>query len=122
MTDSFSPARAAIGAPDDPVDGGDLAPVFGRVRLRTLIFLRWLAVAGQTATVLGVHFGLGFQLPLAGCFVLIGASAALNAFLPVFVSTQRLARDGEAFAQLAFDLIQLMALLALTGVWPIRLP
>ncbi|WBQ12208.1 ActS/PrrB/RegB family redox-sensitive histidine kinase [Hyphomonadaceae bacterium BL14] len=115
MTDSFSPARAAIGAPDDPVDGGDLAPVFGRVRLRTLIFLRWLAVAGQTATVLGVHFGLGFQLPLAGCFVLIGASAALNAFLPVFVSTQRLARDGEAFAQLAFDLIQLMALLALTG-------
>jgi len=83
MTDSFSPARAAIGAPDDPVDGGDLAPVFGRVRLRTLIFLRWLAVAGQTATVLGVHFGLGFALPLPACFALIAASAALNALLPV---------------------------------------
>jgi len=115
MTDSFSPARGALGAPDDPLDGGDLAPVFGKVRLRTLIFLRWLAVAGQTVTVLGVHFGLGFELPLAACFALIAASAALNALLPFLVSTQRLARDGEAFAQLAFDLVQLMALLALTG-------
>ncbi|KAA5804089.1 ActS/PrrB/RegB family redox-sensitive histidine kinase [Alkalicaulis satelles] len=101
--------------PDDWLDGVDLAPVFGRVRLRTLIFLRWLAVAGQTATVLGVHYGLGFDLPLAACLALIAASAGLNAVLPVFVSTQRLARDGEAFAQLAWDMVQLMALLALTG-------
>ncbi|MCC5997316.1 MAG: ActS/PrrB/RegB family redox-sensitive histidine kinase, partial [Oceanicaulis sp.] len=108
--------RAPGGAPgDDLFDGIDLAPVFGKVRLRTLIFLRWLAVAGQSATVLGVHYGLGFALPLTACLLLIAASAALNTVLSFALNTQRLARDGEAFGQLAYDLIQLMALLALTG-------
>ena len=40
----------------------------GQVHLRTLILLRWVAVAGQTATVLIVFFGLGFELPLIACF------------------------------------------------------
>ena len=35
-----------------------------RLRLETLTRLRWLAVAGQSAAVLGVHYGLGFRLPL----------------------------------------------------------
>ncbi len=33
------------------------------VRLGTLVRLRWMAVAGQTAAVLVVHFGLDFPLP-----------------------------------------------------------
>lgn len=36
----------------------------GRLRLQTLVRLRWLAVAGQSAAVLGVYFGFGFDLPL----------------------------------------------------------
>jgi two-component system sensor histidine kinase RegB len=33
---------------DDASGEAGIRPVFGRVRLRTLILLRWLAVAGQT--------------------------------------------------------------------------
>jgi len=95
--------------------GQGLAPVFGRLRLRTLILLRWLAVMGQTATVLSVHYLLEFHLPLAACLGVIAASAGLNVWLTLTAQTRRFAKDREAFGQLAFDVLQLMALLALTG-------
>lgn len=93
----------------------ELTPVFGRVRLRTLILLRWLAVAGQTTCVAVVYYGLGFDLPLGLCLGVIAASAWVNAWVSLALPTQRFAKDWEAFAQLAYDAIQLMVLLALTG-------
>ncbi len=33
------------------------------VSLRRLVLIRWVAVIGQAATVLVVHFGFGFELP-----------------------------------------------------------
>ena len=93
----------------------NLTPVFGRVRLRTLILLRWLAVTGQTMAVIVVFYGLGFDLPLGACLGVIAASAWVNAWLSLAMPTQRFAKDWEAFLQLAYDLIQLMVLLALTG-------
>jgi hypothetical protein len=36
----------------------------GRVRLRTLSNLRWLAIAGQSAALFVVRFGLNYHLPL----------------------------------------------------------
>jgi len=93
----------------------ELTPMFGRVRLRTLILLRWLAVVGQTIAVVFVHYGLGFDLPLGICLGVIAASAWVNAWLSLAMPTQRFAKDWEAFFQLAYDVIQLMALLALTG-------
>jgi hypothetical protein len=63
---------------DAPPEDTPLAPLFGRVRIRTLIVLRWLAVAGQTLSVLIVHYGLGFELPLIPCLLVIAASACLN--------------------------------------------
>ncbi|MEQ8403868.1 MAG: ActS/PrrB/RegB family redox-sensitive histidine kinase [Oceanicaulis sp.] len=93
----------------------DFTPMFGRVRLRTLILLRWLAVVGQTVCVVVVHYGLGFDLPLGLCLGVIAASAWVNAWLSLAMSTQRFAKDWEAFAQLAYDVAQLMVLLALTG-------
>ena len=35
-----------------------------RVHLRTLVLIRWVAIVGQMATLLVVHYGLGFNLPL----------------------------------------------------------
>lgn len=93
----------------------NLTPVFGRVRLRTLILLRWLAVTGQTMAVIVVYYGLGFDLPLGACLGVIAASAWVNAWLSLAMPTQRFAKDWEAFLQLAYDVIQLMVLLALTG-------
>lgn len=87
----------------------------GRTRLRTFITLRWLAVAGQTAAVLFVAFGLGFQLPLALCLAIIAASAWLNVFLSLAFQSQRLTAGWEAVIQLAFDTVQLAALITVTG-------
>lgn len=92
-----------------------LSPIFGRIRLRTLILLRWLGVAGQTVTVLTVNFGLGFDLPLAACLGVIAASALINVALSVALPIRRFAKDWEAATQLGYDLVQLMVLLALTG-------
>ena len=60
-------------------DGLPLPSTWRRLRLQTLVLLRWLAVGGQTIGVLFVAFGLGFPLPLFECFVLIALSAALTA-------------------------------------------
>jgi hypothetical protein len=45
-----------------PITGKEIAAevLRGPVRIRTLTTLRWLAVAGQTAAILVVHFALGF--------------------------------------------------------------
>ena len=87
----------------------------GHARLRTLVALRWFAVAGQTAAVLFVQFGLGFDLPLGLCLTVIAASAWLNVFLSFAMREQRLLRGWEATLQLAFDVVQLAVLIALTG-------
>src|ERR1700742_3985302 len=87
----------------------------GRVRLRTLSNLRWLAVGGQSVTLLLVHFGLGYPLPLIPCALAIAASAALNGFLAVrYPPTHRLT-NRAATIYLAYDVLQLGVLLYLTG-------
>jgi two-component system sensor histidine kinase RegB len=87
----------------------------GRVTLRTLILIRWIAIAGQLATVLMVHVGLGFALPLGPVVAAIGASVLLN----VVAMAQRGGRlrlaDRDAALYLAYDMLQLTLLLYLTG-------
>ncbi|MBI1251500.1 MAG: ActS/PrrB/RegB family redox-sensitive histidine kinase [Alphaproteobacteria bacterium] len=87
----------------------------GRVRLRTLILLRWLAIAGQTAAILFVEFGLRLDLPLSLALWAIALSAWVNIFLMVARPEQGLATEWEAALQLAYDVLQLAFLLALTG-------
>jgi two-component system sensor histidine kinase RegB len=94
---------------------GSAQSALGRTRLRTFITLRWLAVAGQTAAVLFVAFGLGFDVQLASCLAIIAASAWLNVFLSFAYQGQRLTRSWEAGLQLAFDTVQLAALIGATG-------
>lgn len=86
-----------------------------RLRLRTHILVRWVAVAGQLLAVLGVHFGLGFALPLVPCCAVIAASVGLNILLLSTGQEQRLLRNHEAAALLTFDTVQLTALLGLSG-------
>ncbi|HOY76773.1 MAG TPA: ActS/PrrB/RegB family redox-sensitive histidine kinase [Hyphomonadaceae bacterium] len=88
---------------------------FGRTRLRTLVTLRWMAIAGQVAAVLFVNFLLGFELPLVACLAAIGASAWLNVALMAVFPTQHLSSPAETAGQLAFDIVQLSVLIGLTG-------
>ncbi len=85
------------------------------VRLDTLVRLRWLAVIGQTTAVLGVHFGLDFEVPIWACLAVITLSALLNIALRLrFHLTRRLEPDRAAW-MLAYDIAQLAVLLFLTG-------
>lgn len=101
------------GAPAFDID----APIErrGRLRVRTLLALRWLAVAGQTITALATAFWLKFDLPLAACLTAIAASAWLNVLYGFLTRGRRTAGDWEAALQLAFDVGQTTVLLALTG-------
>ena len=47
----------------------DLGHSARRLRVDTLVRLRWLAVAGQFLALLIVHFGLGFPLPITLCLL-----------------------------------------------------
>jgi len=93
----------------------DLGHNARRLRVDTLVRLRWLAVAGQLIALLIVRYALGFPLPMGPCLVAVAASAALNIGLRLtFERNHRLA-EWPATALLTFDLLQLASLLYLTG-------
>src|SRR5690606_14237967 len=97
-----------------PLDMPDLGQS-RRLRLNTLVRLRWLAIVGQSVTVVIVAYGLGFPLPVVPCFALIACSAVLNVYLALqYPSTHRL-RPLAAFGILTFDALQLAGLLYMTG-------
>src|SRR4051812_48582912 len=86
-----------------------------RVRLDTLGRLRWLAVAGQTATVLVVGSLFGFPETLLLCFVPIGLLGLLNLYFRLGYPAHFRLTNRSAVALLAFDALELGILLALTG-------
>ncbi len=87
----------------------------GALRLRTLVRLRWLAVIGQTAAVLGVYLLLGFPLPIGLCLAAIALSAWLNIFLSLRWRKSVRLQSTQAGLLLAYDVLQLAVLLYLTG-------
>ena len=86
-----------------------------RVRLMTLVLLRWLALGGQAIAIFTVHFGFGYPVPLKYCVPLIAVSALLNVFVSLRSPSTRRLTTRATGAYLAFDLIQLSLLLAVTG-------
>ena len=106
--------------PDDPgrFHGWRNLPRRSRgLSLRTLVILRWMAIAGQSATVAVATLYFHFELPLWGCLAAIAASVVMN-----LNATARLKRsdgslpDGrQTAAHLGFDILQLSILLGLTG-------
>jgi len=86
-----------------------------RLRLQTIIRLRWIAVSGQTVAVLICHFGLGFELPLGYVLLLIALSAWLNIYLRLRFSGRHRLNETNAVVLLGYDIVQLAGLLFLTG-------
>jgi two-component system sensor histidine kinase RegB len=106
--------ETAMTAPPGGIATGPTAER-GRVRLRTLIAIRWIAAGGQAAALLVTYFGLGFEFPLLWSLAVVGASVLVNLLASVGRrATERLSDRGAA-AYLGFDLLQLGALLYLTG-------
>ncbi len=85
------------------------------MRLGTLNNLRWLAVVGQAVALLLVRVVLNFDFPLLLAASPVVGSAVLNIILAIaYPSTKRLSA-GEATGFLAYDIVQLAALLFFTG-------
>lgn len=93
----------------------DLGRPARRLRVDTLSRLRWLAVAGQAAAVLFTCYGLGFPLPLVGCLLVVAASGLVNIGLRLRFPVSHRLDDTPATILLGYDLLQLSALLFLTG-------
>jgi two-component system sensor histidine kinase RegB len=87
----------------------------GRIRSRTLTLIRWVAVVGQAGTLVVVHYGLGFSLPIGIALAVVGASALLNLAVTIRKPVSGGFDDRLAARFLAFDICQLAVLLFLTG-------
>lgn len=87
----------------------------GLVRLRTLVLIRWVALAGQAITLVLVHVGLGYKLPIETALAVVGLSVLVNLAAGIGGPAGARLSDRAAALFLGYDLLQLAVLLSLTG-------
>jgi two-component system sensor histidine kinase RegB len=85
------------------------------IRLRTLVVLRWTAVAGQLTALMVAERLLELQLPVGACLLAIGILIIANVISQIIYPASTRLGEAQAFLMLLFDLLQLAALLVLTG-------
>lgn len=111
-----------------PADGGDTvagptaqdvwdtaAIRRGHLRVRTLVTLRWVTLAGELALLAALAFGLGYPAPYFTAAVVVAAGAFVNVLTGVASPLQRVMGDGEAVAHLSLDVLQMSVLLGFLG-------
>lgn len=85
------------------------------VRLDTILRLRWLAALGQLTAIFIVAHGLEFEFPIIACVAVVGVSALLNLALQIAFNPMQRLEPFHAAALLALNIVELAALLFLTG-------
>src|SRR6266571_8218385 len=85
------------------------------VRLDTILRLRWLAALGQLAAIFIVAHGLEFDVPVVPCLTIVGLSALLNLVLQMAFNPMQRLEPAYAASLLALNIVELAALLFLTG-------
>jgi two-component system sensor histidine kinase RegB len=85
------------------------------VRLDTILRLRWLAALGQLTAIFVVARGLEFDVPVIPCIAIVGVSALLNLALQTAFNPMQRLEPVYAAALLALNIVELAALLFLTG-------
>ncbi|MEC8109048.1 MAG: ActS/PrrB/RegB family redox-sensitive histidine kinase [Pseudomonadota bacterium] len=86
----------------------------GPIDPQAIFVIRWVAVAGQLAALLFTHSFLKFDLLLLPALAVIGSSAIVN-FWHIHAAPRRRLYQQANFLELSFDVIQIAALLYLTG-------
>jgi len=81
---------------------------------KTLVNLRWIAIIGQIIAINFVHFYLKLDLPYIETHIIIFIGFITNIVLQFNIRTNQL-KDLSSSLFLAYDLLQLSALLYLTG-------
>ncbi len=85
------------------------------VRLRTLIVLRWIAIAGQLAAITVSLRYFDLELNIGLCFLAIGAAITANLVAVFIYPENKRLSEVEVASMLLFDISQLVFLLYLTG-------
>src|SRR4051794_36383851 len=97
------------------VDATDFRLPQRYVRLDTILRLRWLAALGQITAIFIVANGLEFAFPTLACVAIVGVSALLNLALQTAFNPMQRLEPVYAAALLALNIVELAALLFLTG-------
>lgn len=87
----------------------------GHLRVRTLVTLRWVTLAGQLALLAAMAFVLGYPAPYFTAAVVVAAGGFVNLLTGVASPLQRVMSDDEAVAHLSLDVLQMSVLLGLIG-------
>ncbi|MBY5971653.1 ActS/PrrB/RegB family redox-sensitive histidine kinase [Ferrimonas balearica] len=109
-----------MASPDTHPDTAEISLPQGQyrgnwIRLRTLVLLRWGAICGQLSALVVAGQIYGLQLEYGACLFVIGLSVISNLITGfVFPESKRL-NEVENLAMVLFDLLQLGALLYITG-------
>lgn len=85
------------------------------VRLRTLIMLRWLAVAGQIVAITAADRVFGLQFNVGLCYLAVGTAVISNLITQYLFPENKRLSESDAMLTLLFDVTQLTFLLYLTG-------
>ena len=91
------------------------ADAAGRRNMALLVQLRWIAIAGQVATILIVHFGMGIHLPIAPMLLIAALACAMNVASFAILRRRTDVARPELFLALLFDVLVLTAQLYLSG-------
>jgi two-component system sensor histidine kinase RegB len=86
-----------------------------RVRVSALVALRGILIFGEVVMMLVTALVLKWPFPIGACVALIAASVGMNLSLGLSPLAKRDGRPLEVASQLAFDIVQLTALLFLAG-------
>jgi two-component system sensor histidine kinase RegB len=87
----------------------------GWIRLRTIIRLRWFAIAGQIAALIIGQAYYGLRLEVGLFYLVVGLAVIANLVaMFIFPESKRLS-ERENLLMVLFDLLQLCALLYLSG-------
>ncbi len=84
-------------------------------RMHPLIQLRWIAVMGQVATIVFVHFGLGIPLPLQAMAAVLALLVAFNLFSMLRWRRRDEVSNESLFFSLLVDVFTLTAQLHFSG-------
>ncbi|MGR3502165.1 sensor histidine kinase RegB [Pseudaestuariivita sp.] len=85
------------------------------IRLRTMIAVRWVAIAGQLLAISAAVLWFDVQLPIGLCVLAICIAALSNIVALFIFPTNKRLSEQESLAVTYFDLLQLCLLLFLTG-------
>jgi two-component system sensor histidine kinase RegB len=109
---AFNFGATRMHLPSDDVQFGQNARL---LRMDTLVKLRWFGVAGQFATVMATAFILEFSFDFLLCLALVGFLGIVNLLATVLAPRHLRLTEVNATYFLIFDVLQLCAVLYLTG-------